>query len=282
MMSLILYGDGRSLSSLPRCEQPFVERAQDLGDAGLRPHVVERGLEQCGDVAATARLRLLLRLARTRRAHETEHVVLAVDGRIFDVAVQLHEVLGEEDGDRDRRPALAVLLVRIGHHEIGVAPGRRRGQALAPHRLPVANEDAELEPAGLGQPREIWDVAPAVGRPVLGEHQDFRGTTRLSGEPLDGSPLIVGQPRVRVALEEVSAPVDARADQAEAAYVEALAAQVLGRAGELDVVVERHAAREAFGRHASTGPSRTTVTRWPPSARRADGGRRRSSTPGPT
>jgi len=52
-----------------------------------------------------------------------------------------------------------------------------------------------------------------------------------------------------MALAEIRAPVDARVRHAEAPDVEPLAAEVLRRADELQVVVEGHAAGEAFGRH---------------------------------
>src|SRR5262245_22167157 len=92
-------------------QQSLVEAAEDLGHAGARPHVHERRLEERGDVTTAARPRLVLRLPRPRRAQVADHPVLAVDGRILDVPIQLDEVAIEEHGHRDRRPALAVLLV---------------------------------------------------------------------------------------------------------------------------------------------------------------------------
>src|SRR5439155_10094235 len=100
--------------------QPFVQRAEDLRDSGVRPQVEEGRLEQGRDVAAAARLHLLVRLARARRAQVADHAVLAIDGRVLDVAVQLHEVLREEGSDGDRGELLPLLLVRVLEHQIGV------------------------------------------------------------------------------------------------------------------------------------------------------------------
>src|SRR5437879_13127765 len=73
--------------------------------------------------------------------------------------------------------------------------------------LAVAVEDPELQPARLGQPRQHRHVTPAVGRPVLGDHEDLRGAVRVRGEPFDGPDLLVGEPRARVALAEYRALV---------------------------------------------------------------------------
>jgi len=97
-----------------------VEPADDLGDAGARPNVEERRLEQRGDLAAAAGLRLILGLPRPRFAKGAEHAVLVVDGRILDVTVELDEVAGEEDRDRHGRELLAVLLVGVLAHEVGI------------------------------------------------------------------------------------------------------------------------------------------------------------------
>src|SRR5206468_7320357 len=99
-------------------------------------------------------------------------------------------------------------------------------------------EDAQLETTGLREACQVRHVAPAVGRPVLREDQDFLGAAGLRGQPLDGGRLLVGQSRLRVTLAEEPAPVDARADQAESPDVEPFTAEIRGRAGELHVVVE--------------------------------------------
>jgi len=65
------------LAALSRRHTPFVERAEDLGDGGVRPHVEERGLEQPADVASAARFRLLLRLPAAGRAEVTEQPISA-------------------------------------------------------------------------------------------------------------------------------------------------------------------------------------------------------------
>ena len=67
---------------------------------------------------------------------------------------------------------MTVLVVGVLPHEVGVAAGRRLRQSRPQHGLAVAREDAQGEAAGLGQARQVGHVAPAVGRPVLGEHQD--------------------------------------------------------------------------------------------------------------
>src|SRR2546422_3161977 len=89
----------------------------------------------------------------------------------------------------------------------------------------------------------------------LRDHQHLRGPAGLSGQPLDGRRLLVAETRLRVTLAEEAAPVDARPDQAEPPDVEPLATEILRRAGELHVVVERHASSEALRRHASTNLS---------------------------
>ncbi len=108
----------------------------------------------------------LAALARARGAVMSDHALLAVDGGILHVAVQLLERPREEDGHRDGREPLAVLLVRERVHEVGIAARRRLGQALHEERVAVPGEDAELEAARLGQPRH--DQSSAITRIFAG------------------------------------------------------------------------------------------------------------------
>src|SRR6185436_11724799 len=86
----------------------------------------------------------------------------------------LAEVARIEHRHRDRGPLAAVLGIEEPQHQVVVAV--RGGGGVGPPRpedlLAVAVEDAELEPARLGQAREHRHVTPAIGRPVLGDDQD--------------------------------------------------------------------------------------------------------------
>src|SRR5205823_3475070 len=100
-----------------------------------------------------------------------------------------------------------------------------------------------LEPARLREPGQHRHVAPAVRRPLLGDHEHLGGAARLRDDPLPRLALGVGEPRRLERLAEELAVVLAR--HAE----RALALEVLGRAHELHVPVERHSLRETLLAH---------------------------------
>src|SRR5262249_6080291 len=186
------------------------------------------------------------------------NVVLVVDRRKLDVTVQLLKILRVEDGDRQRRPLAPVLRVQELEHDVvvGVRIRGRVGAPLGKDLLAVAIENPQLEPAGLGQPRQHRDVAPAIGRPVLGDHENFRGPVRLRGEPLDASGLLIAEPPARIALAEHRAVVAARgADRPAVGVVaaEGLAGEILRAAGPLHVFVERQALGESLGSNDAPG-----------------------------
>ena len=171
--------------------------------------------------------------------------VLVVDRRVLDVMVEVLERLRVEDDDGDRLPDLAVLPVQKLGHEIGVAVGRfGERRRLAPaEALAVAPEDPELHPSRLGDARQHRKVPAAVGRPLLGNHEDLGGAVGLRREPSDRRGLRVGEPRDLVRLSEVSAPVTARL------ALRAFALEVLGGADIGDVLVEGEALGEPRGCH---------------------------------
>src|SRR5262249_44197536 len=115
----------------------------------------------------------------------------------------------------------------------------------------VSEKDAQVEIAGVGEARQVGEIAPAIGRPVLRDHRRLRGPTGLSGQPLDRRRLLLAEARLGVTVTQIAAPVEARLAQRESPDVEALARKVLGGADELHVVVEGHAFGEALGRHDS-------------------------------
>src|SRR5712691_5652314 len=91
--------------------------------------------------------------------------------------------------------------------------------------------------------RQHGKVPPAVGRPLLGDHEDLGGAVGLRREPSDCRGLRVGEPRDLVRLSEVSAPVTARL------ALRALALEVLGGADIGDVLVKGEALAEPRGCH---------------------------------
>src|SRR5207247_4853488 len=111
----------------------------------------------------------------------------------------------------------------------------------------VAGENAELQPALGSQSRQHGHVAPAIRRPVLGDHQHLRRAVRLRHDPLPRLALGVGEPRGLERLAEEVAVVLAR--HAERAFT----LQILRRADELHVLIERHTLREPFRGHHCTG-----------------------------
>src|SRR5881628_1753143 len=171
--------------------------------------------------------------------------VLVVDRRVLDVMVEVLERLRVEDDDGDRLPDLAVLPVQKLGHEIGIAVGRfGERRRLAPaEALAVAPEDPELHPSRLSDARQHGKVPAAVGRPLLGDHEDLGGAVGLRREPSDRRGLRVGEPRDLVRLSEVSAPVTARL------ALRAFALEVLGGADIGDVLVEGEALDEPRGCH---------------------------------
>src|SRR5256885_771704 len=78
------------------------------------------------------------------------------------------------------------------------------------------------------------------------------GRAAPRGKPRGGGDLVGGESRPRVTAAKEAAPVDPGTGQADPPDVEPLAAEILGRAGELHVVVEGHASREALRRHDSS------------------------------
>src|SRR5262245_47378936 len=193
----------------------------------------------------------------------TEQPFLVVDSGVFDVAVELGPVARVDDRHRHRCEPLTVILVGVGHDQVGVAAGVGLGQALAQHRLAVTNEHPHLETAGLGAARQIGQIAPAIRRPVLGDDRALRRPAGLRGQPGLPRGLVVGDPCPRVALAEVAAPVDPRTGQAEAAHVESLAGQVLGRPDVREVVVEAQAPGETLRGHAVAALRSSSCLRAP-------------------
>src|SRR5207245_7518279 len=105
-----------------------------------------RGLHR-DELPLAAVLRLRLGLAAPRRLHVAADVVLVIDGRVLDVAVQLPEVLRVEHHDWHRRPLAAILRVEELEHDVVVAVGM--GRRIRPPRsedlLAVGNHDIMLE-----------------------------------------------------------------------------------------------------------------------------------------
>src|SRR5262245_15139480 len=117
---------------------PFVERADDLGDPGGGPEIEEGALEEPSHLSPSASPGLLVGLAGPHPSQVADHPVLVIDGRVLDVAIQLAEIAGEEHRDGYGRELLAILLVRVRPHEVGVAARRLLGQALHQHAVAVA------------------------------------------------------------------------------------------------------------------------------------------------
>ena len=190
-----------------------MEGREDLVDRGRGPDPEERRRLERRELPLHPRAGRLRRLAGPGHADvAVDQPVLVVDPRVLDVVVEVPEVCRVEDGHRDRLPGLAPLLVQELGHEVGVAV-RRLGQTrpLAPaEALPVAAEDPELEPAGLGEPLQHGNVAPAVGRPLLGDDEDPPRPLRLGRQPADGRRLGVGEPERVVPAPHPAAPVPPR------------------------------------------------------------------------
>src|SRR5204862_7226371 len=94
-------------------------------------------------------------------------------------------------------------------HEV-VITVRGGGRVWAPRAedlLAIAIEDAQLHPAGLRETLEHRELTTTIGRPVLGDHEDLRGSAGLGGEPLDCRRLMIAQPGACVALAEHGAVV---------------------------------------------------------------------------
>src|SRR2546421_12394648 len=103
-----LFRSRRPATCLARHGQLLVERAEDLVDPGGGPHVEERRLLHGEELAPIAVSRLFFCLAGPGRLLVSADEVLAVDGGVLDVAVQLLEVLRVEDRDEQRCPLGAV------------------------------------------------------------------------------------------------------------------------------------------------------------------------------
>src|SRR5215471_21237189 len=100
--------------------QLFVDAAQDLANGRGGPQIEEgAGLER-RELLHAAIPGLVLRLAGARGLLMAPDAVLVVDGGVLDVAVELLEVLGVEDGRGQRRPLRPVLLVEELQHEVVV------------------------------------------------------------------------------------------------------------------------------------------------------------------
>src|SRR5262249_296376 len=171
---------------------PLAKGAQELIDRGRRPEVEERGSLQGRELARAPLLRLLFCLARARRLLMVTDPILVIDVRILEVAKQLLEVRRVEHGDGQRRPFAAVFLVHELDH--GVVIAVRRGGRVGPPRaedlLAVAVEDAHLHAAGFGQTLEHRQLAAAIRRPVLGDHENLGGPAGLRHQPLDRGRLV--------------------------------------------------------------------------------------------
>ena len=211
-----------------------------------RPEAKEGRLLQRHELAVGARLRLVFRLPGPRGADvAVDQPVLVIDRRELGVVVEVLEILRVEDGDGDRLPGLPVLVVQELRHEIGIAVGRLgqarpRARAEAPA---VAREDAQLHPPRLGHARQHRHVAPAIRRPLLRDHQDLGGASGLTREPADGRRLRVGEP-VRLVPG-----AHRRGLVAPGTRRRSLPREIVRRADERQVLLERPAGREPLRRH---------------------------------
>src|SRR5258705_2709530 len=250
---------------------PLVQRGEHLVDRGEGPDLEDGRLLHRAPVAQEALPRHLAALAPMAHLHRGGQVQRVIARRPLGVVVEVLEVPRVEGHDRDRLIRLPVPLAQKRVHEVRVGRLHRVRPWGAPHSLTVAREDAELERARLGEPPEDGDVAAAVRRPLLRDRENLGGTVRLRGEPPDRGDLIVAEPQILVPRGQATAPVHAHPPRPPAG----LPREVLRRAHEVHVLLERHAAGEALrgqpvasgtGRHGQRAP-----TRWRP--------RRRSATP---
>ena len=192
-----------AISSIP--PRPHAEEGRFLEGAELPPRAL-RGLRRA---LAGARGTDLLR----------HHAILVIDGRELRVVVQIPLILVVEHDHRDGLPAAAVLIVHELSHDVRVLPviGLAQGIGRLAELLPVAVEDAQLHAGGLGHPRQHGHVAPAIGRPVLRQHEDLGRPARLGGQPLPRPRLGIGEaaslvpfPHHRGVVGRVPPPVPSR------------------------------------------------------------------------
>src|SRR6266851_3301035 len=162
-------------------EVPFVQRGEHLVDRRRRPQPEERRLLHRAPVEQEARPRLLPRLARPRRLHRGGQA-----RRLVGPAVPFPEELVHE-----------IRIRRLG----------RVGPGLTPDPPAVTGEDAQLERRRLREPPEDADVAAAVRRPLLRDHEDLGRPVRLRGEPPDRRDLVVAEPQVLLPRAQRPAPV---------------------------------------------------------------------------
>src|SRR5689334_14915413 len=250
---------------------PLVQRGEHLVDRGEGPDLEDGRLLHRAPVAQEALPRHLAALAPMAHLHRGGYCQRVIDRRPLRVVVEVFEVPRVEGHDRNRLIRLPVPLAQKRVHEVRVGRLRRVGPRGASHSLAVAGEDAELERARLGEPPEDGDVAAAARRPLLRDREDLGRTVRLRGEPPDRGDPTVAERQILVPGAQGPAPVHANGPAPPAG----LAREVLRRAHEVHVLLERHAAGEALrGQPAASGIGRhgqRAPTRWRP--------RRRSATP---
>ena len=227
----------------------LVEKADHLGHRRFGPDVEDwRGLHR-RVLDAEALRGLLWGFARALRAQVALDPILAVDPGKLEVAIERLEVPGEEGHHRDREEALVAAVPQQGAHQVGVRRvGVRSGAGAV--RVAIAGEDAQLQAAGLGHALEHRGVTATVGGPLLGDQEDLRRAVRLLGQPFEGGGLGLGQPKLLVALAQVTAIV------APLSATGGLAPQALGAGDVGEVLLEGHALGEALRGQADLGLNR--------------------------